>query len=99
MAAALPQAPNELIVHEWGTFTSVAGADGSSVQWQPLSAPQDLPCFVNRLGRSEVKVVALDAYSAGQPALAAIRMRRPSSTSTHPASRTWTSPCNSATAS
>ena len=78
MAAALPQSPNELIVHEWGTFTSVAGADGSSVQWQPLNAPQDLPCFVNRLGRSEVKVVALAAYSAGQPALAAtIRMETP----------------------
>jgi hypothetical protein len=72
------QSPNELIVHEWGTFTSVAGADGSSVQWQPLSAPQDLPCFVNRLGRSDVKVVALDSYSAGQPGLTAtIRMETP----------------------
>ncbi len=39
-----------LIAHEWGTFTSVAGEDGSAIRWAPLSlgAP-DLPCFVNHL--------------------------------------------------
>src|SRR6185436_6130747 len=35
-----------LTVHEWGTFTSVAGADGVSLEWRPLSGPSDLPSFV-----------------------------------------------------
>lgn len=42
-----------LIVHEWGTFTAVADADGRAQEWLPLAAPSDLPCFVHRLdGRS-----------------------------------------------
>ena len=36
------------IVHEWGTFTSVAGPDGTAVEWTPLAGPNDLPCFVAR---------------------------------------------------
>src|SRR5262245_36990231 len=40
--------PSQLAVHEWGTFTSVAGPDGQAVTWQPLSAASDLPCFVRR---------------------------------------------------
>lgn len=35
-------------VHEWGTFSSVAGEDGSPVAWAPLAGPADLPCFVER---------------------------------------------------
>ncbi len=35
-------------VHEWGTFTSVAGADGRAAAWAPLGGPTDLPCFVER---------------------------------------------------
>ena len=38
-----------LVVHEWGTFTSVAGADGQAVPWRPLNGPSDLPCFVHVL--------------------------------------------------
>jgi hypothetical protein len=41
--------PQPLIVHEWGTFTSVAGADGHAVEWLPLQAASDLPCFVDRM--------------------------------------------------
>lgn len=37
-----------LTVHEWGTFTSIAGDDGKSVSWMPLDGPTDLPCFVYR---------------------------------------------------
>jgi hypothetical protein len=48
LAAAVPQTPVPLTVHEWGTFTSVAGADGQAVRWLPQSGPQDLPCFVER---------------------------------------------------
>jgi len=35
-------------VHEWGTFTSVAGPDGKTAQWLPLAGPTDLPCFVEQ---------------------------------------------------
>jgi hypothetical protein len=38
----------DLTVHEWGTFTSIAGDDGSAVDWSPLDGTQDLPCFVER---------------------------------------------------
>src|SRR5437870_3576614 len=51
-AAQAPRNPTEaqpLVVHEWGTFTSIAGQDGRAVQWLPLSGPPDLPCFVDRL--------------------------------------------------
>jgi hypothetical protein len=41
--------PHRLVVHEWGTFTSVAGADGAAVEWTPLVAPPDLPCFVDKV--------------------------------------------------
>src|SRR5215207_9751262 len=41
--------PATFDVHEWGTFTSIAGADGRAVGWTPLSGPDDLPCFVDRL--------------------------------------------------
>ncbi len=37
-----------LTVHEWGTFTSIAGADGSAVRWWPQDGSSDLPCFVAR---------------------------------------------------
>jgi hypothetical protein len=35
-----------LIVHEWGTFTSVSGEDGVSLDWRPLVGHSDLPSFV-----------------------------------------------------
>jgi len=47
--------PIGLVVHEWGTFTSVADAAGQSMRWLPLSAAPDLPCFVNRLRGSSPK--------------------------------------------
>ena len=39
---------NALTVHEWGTFTSIAGADGAAVAWLPVAGPTDVPCFVER---------------------------------------------------
>jgi hypothetical protein len=41
-------AGNSLIAHEWGTFTSVAEADGTATVWGALGGPADLPCFVVR---------------------------------------------------
>src|SRR5206468_12891602 len=40
--------PIALTVHEWGTFTSIAGPDGAAVDWHALGGPPDLPCFVER---------------------------------------------------
>jgi hypothetical protein len=37
---------NDLTVHEWGTFTSIAGPDGESMDWLPLTGSTDLPSFV-----------------------------------------------------
>ena len=47
-ASTTPGDSNPLTVHEWGTFTSIAGADGAAVEWTPLAGPSDLPCFVER---------------------------------------------------
>jgi hypothetical protein len=38
-----------LVVHEWGTFTSIAGEDGQAVRWLPQSGSTDLPDFVGRI--------------------------------------------------
>jgi len=37
-----------VVVHEWGTFTSVAGEDGRPVAWRALAQPWELPSFVYR---------------------------------------------------
>ncbi len=42
--------PGDLTVHEWGTFTSVAGEDGSAIDWDALGGKGDLPKFVNDFG-------------------------------------------------
>src|SRR5215468_9031769 len=53
-ALGVPPAPPaqarqaQLTVHEWGTFTSIAGPDGQALSWNPLDGPDDLPCFVDR---------------------------------------------------
>ena len=33
-----------LVVHEWGTFTSVAGQDGRAVEWLPLPSFRKSGC-------------------------------------------------------
>src|SRR6267143_1795257 len=40
----------QITVHEWGTFTSVAGADGNAIEWRTYNGPADLPCFVYSFG-------------------------------------------------
>ena len=37
---------NGLVVHEWGTFTSIADANGNTAEWLPLGGASDLPSFV-----------------------------------------------------
>src|SRR5256884_9075430 len=38
-----------LVVHEWGTFTSIAGKDGVALEWRPLNGATDLPKFVHTM--------------------------------------------------
>src|SRR6266576_7086211 len=40
---------NDFIVHEWGTFTSIAGKDGVALEWRPLNGSSDLPKFVHTM--------------------------------------------------
>lgn len=42
----------DFVAHEWGTFTSVQGADGLQFDWNPFVAP-DLPKFVYDIARPE----------------------------------------------
>ena len=48
--AASSRDPRPVTVHEWGTFTSIAGKDGRAVPWRPLTGPPDLPSFVQTSG-------------------------------------------------
>ena len=36
LAPAQAQVAEDLVVHEWGTFTTIASPDGSTRQWRPL---------------------------------------------------------------
>jgi hypothetical protein len=54
--ATLPKSAHEadeigaVIVHEWGTFTSIAGEHGEPIVWRTYGGSADLPCFVNTFG-------------------------------------------------
>ena len=43
--AVVVRADEKFVAHEWGTFTSVQGADGIALEWNPLIRT-DLPKFV-----------------------------------------------------
>ena len=55
LSPAKQSGDSSLIVHEWGTFTSIAGVDGAAVEWLPLSPKSDLPTFVEHLRNADVK--------------------------------------------
>jgi hypothetical protein len=44
-----------LTVHEWGTFTSIAGNDGQAAEWLPLTGSTDLPGFVEHFRNAGFK--------------------------------------------
>jgi len=45
-----------LTVHEWGTFTSIAGARGQAVEWSPQTDSTDLPSFVEHFRGPQFKL-------------------------------------------
>jgi hypothetical protein len=44
-----------LVAHEWGTFTSIAGAHGEAVVWRPQLENDDLPNFVEHMRNNRLK--------------------------------------------
>lgn len=62
--------PDALVVHEWGTFTSIAGRQGEAMQWQALQqGSDDLPCFVERFRRYRGKGFVLGTVRMETPVL------------------------------
>ena len=45
-----------LTVHEWGTFTSIAGEKGQAAEWSPLTGSTDLPEFVEHFRNAGFKL-------------------------------------------
>jgi hypothetical protein len=46
-SSAGPEASgDELVVHEWGTFTSISGTDSQALEWTPYRGGTELPRFV-----------------------------------------------------
>src|SRR5262245_29539267 len=64
-----------LTVHEWGTFTSVAGREGTAVEWMPAGGPTDLPCFVNLSGAGPKGLAPF--AQGGRTNRATVRMETP----------------------
>ena len=50
------QAASDVTVHEWGTFTSIAGKDGVAAEWSPLTESTDLPQFVEHFREPNFKL-------------------------------------------
>jgi len=65
---------SSMTVHEWGTFTSVAGESGQAIQWTPVAQPTDLPCFVSTQNPKSIKV---DARGWLPTVKASVRMETP----------------------
>ena len=86
VAILAAQAPaQKVVVHEWGTFTTVAGDNGYAIDWLPLGGPTDLPCFVQHYKNRQFKIIG-DVpegdgpieYDAARGALVAkVRMETP----------------------
>ena len=47
------QGNDRLVVHEWGTFTSISGKDGVALEWRPLNGSSELPKFVNTIQNTD----------------------------------------------
>src|SRR6185369_15748571 len=75
------RSPQGLTVHEWGTFTSVAGIDGMAADWRPAGGPTDLPCFVelsnSSSGFSKVAGYGSPNLLGGREGEGKIRMETP----------------------
>lgn len=66
----------DLVVHEWGTFTSIAGKNGVALDWRPLNGPSDLPKFVYNENSGDGFRGTYN-NSGGKGAVARVRMETP----------------------
>jgi len=68
LAATLPglgaNGENDYVAHEWGTFTSVQGADGVAIEWNPLETTE-LPPFVHDWSRAGLNRLPAGALGTG----------------------------------
>lgn len=69
--------PTNLVVHEWGTFTSVAGKRGTAIDWRPLNGASDLPSFVYKEGEEGFRGTYQTKFSGKDAKLVKIRMETP----------------------
>lgn len=69
------RSPNDLIVHEWGTFTSIAGTEGVAIDWRPLKEKSDLPDFV--YSSANKNGLRGTYHDPGKGRLAKVRMETP----------------------
>jgi hypothetical protein len=51
---------DSLVVHEWGTFTSIVDPDGNSVRWHPTGGSDPLPDFVIGIGKYGFATVRME---------------------------------------
>jgi hypothetical protein len=51
-----PRTAPDLTVHEWGTFTAIAGKDGRAIEWSTLQGSTDLPKFVEHISDANFKL-------------------------------------------
>ncbi|HYX30444.1 MAG TPA: hypothetical protein VE863_18030 [Pyrinomonadaceae bacterium] len=70
---AIPQR-DRLTVHEWGTFTSIAGKNGVALEWRPLNGATDLPKFVHTSDKTDL---GLRHANSKAELTAAVRMETP----------------------
>lgn len=69
LTAGEPQAVSDLTVHEWGTFTAIAGNDGRAMPWQTLGGWPDLPEFVEHFSTVNFKFGLLGTIRMETPVL------------------------------
>ena len=67
----------DLVVHEWGTFTSVAGRDGAALSWRPLSFESDLPSFVYSIDQGATWLAQPLRYPSKSGMYVTVRMETP----------------------
>jgi hypothetical protein len=68
--------------HEWGTFTSIAGADGQAVEWLPQTGSTDLPEFIGHLQGASLKAGLRGTVRMETPVLY-FYSRQPTTVSVH----------------
>ncbi|MEY2409296.1 MAG: hypothetical protein QOF48_1966 [Verrucomicrobiota bacterium] len=70
------RAADGLIAHEWGTFTSVQGADGIQLEWNPL-VTSELPAFVYDASKRLASLPAVRAFGGKDTFVTRQRMETP----------------------